>query len=114
MGMIDSYEELCCISISFKTYIKRKSDKDRGCSFCCIFLSLIEFRLRSFFTLDLLKRSFVRLVSLHIAKLRSNPCKTGQKTQKHTKKRTKTSVQSSLKTNNTYSQCPAEVKVVKV
>ena len=69
--------------------------------FFCIFLSLIEFRLRSFITLDLLKRSFVRLVSLYIAKVRSNPCKTGQKTQKHTKKRTKTSVQSSLK-NKSY------------
>ena len=58
IGMIDGYEELYCTIISFKTWYAYHSHKSRGCSFCCIFVSLIEFRLRSFFTRDLPKRLF--------------------------------------------------------
>ena len=58
IGMIDGYEELYCTIISFKTWYAYHSHKIRGCSFCCILLSLIEFRLRSFFTRDLPKRLF--------------------------------------------------------
>ena len=48
--------------------------------------------------------------ALFIAKLRSNPYKTGKKTQKNTKNKTKTSVQIVVKKQIIFSQCPAEVK----
>ena len=75
----------------------------------------MDFIRMAFFTSDLPERSLASLVDLVIAKLKSNPSKRDKKQTKKRKEKRKTSHSNRhYKTNNTYSQCPEEVKVVKV
>ena len=115
MGMIDGYEELYCIIISFKTWYAFQVIRVEVVLFVVFSGCWLNFVFVAFSLATFSNARFDASNALSIAKLRSNPYKTDKKTQKNTKNKTKTSVQIVIKNKyNTYSQCPAEVKVVKV
>jgi len=99
IGMIDGYEELYCIIISFKTWYAFQVIRNEVVLLVVFSCRWLNFVFVAFSLATFSNARFDASNALSIAKLRSNPYKTGKKTRKTRKTKRKRPFNRHLKTH---------------